>query len=102
LLHPVVGLTKVYRYPTVMAEVVVLTSVSLIFPVPVVARLLMPVTAALLHENVTPAVAEVTLYANVEPLQAAVGVNVLESVGIGFITTVTFEVLLHPLGVVTV
>jgi hypothetical protein len=86
----------------VIADVVVFTSVSLIFPVPVVARLLMPTTAALLHENVTPAVADVALYAKVDPLHAAVGVNVLDSVGIGLTTTVTFDVLLHPLGVVTV
>ena len=39
-----------------MGEVVVFTKVSLIFPVPLAAALLIPETTALLHANVVPGV----------------------------------------------
>ena len=45
-----------YTYVTFTGEVVVLTNVSFILPVPVAAVLLIPVTAARLQANVVPAV----------------------------------------------
>ena len=48
---------NVYTYVTLTGELVVLTRVSLILPVPLAAALLIPATVARLHAKVVPAVA---------------------------------------------
>ncbi len=59
------------------------TNVSFILPVPFVAALLIPVTAALLQANVVPEVVLVAVYVNALPL-VVVAVKLLDRTGIGF------------------
>jgi hypothetical protein len=79
---------------------VVLTRVSLIFPEPDEAALLMPATNALLHANAVPDTPLVALYVKAVPLQIAAGVKVLLRAGTGLTTTWTLvTALLQPLAV---
>jgi hypothetical protein len=74
----------------------VLTNISLGLPVPVVAALLIPATAARLHEKDTPDVELVGTYPKELPLHTAGGFKELESTGVGLTVTTTFCVLIHP------
>ena len=74
-------------------------SVSLGFPVPEAAALLIPGTAALVHGKLMPFVALVGLYENKVLLQMDGGVSVLLKVGVGVTTTTTFCVLVQPFAV---
>jgi hypothetical protein len=76
-----------------------LTKISLGFPIPFDAGLLIPVTAALLQANVVPAVPLAGTYENSVLLQIGSGVSSLVNVGIGLTLTVIFRVWLHPLAV---
>ena len=67
---------------TLTGDAVVLTSVSLIVPVPFAAELLIPATAERLHVNVVPDVLLVGVYINAVPL-VAVSVRLLDNSGIG-------------------
>ena len=67
----------------------VLNSISLGFPAPDDAGLLIPATATRLHENTVPAVPLVGIYENTVLLQIAGGVSELVSVGPGFTVTTT-------------
>ena len=67
---------------TLTGDAVVLTSVSLIVPVPFTAELLIPATAARLHAYVVPDVPLVGVYVNAVPL-VAVAVRLLDNSGIG-------------------
>ena len=78
---------------------VVLISVSLGFPVPEEAALLIPGTAALVQGKLIPVVALVGLYENKVLLQTDGGVSVLLRVGVGVTTTTTFCVLVQPFAV---
>ena len=64
-------------------------SVSLIFPVPDAAGLLIPAIIALDHAKVVPAVPLVGVYVKSVLLHLAAGVSVLVSVGVGFTATTT-------------
>lgn len=66
---------EIITYGTVIADVVVLVSCSLIPEVPLPAASLIPVTDALLHANVAPDVALDKPYTNDDVLQIAGGVN---------------------------
>ena len=89
----------VYTYVTIIGAVVVLVRVSLTFPVPLPAVLLIPATTALVQAKVAPAVALVAVYPKVVPLQIAAGVRVLLRTGLGFTVMVTFCVLVQVLAV---
>ena len=78
---------------------VVLTNVSLIFPVPLAAALLIPVTTALLHANVVPDVVLVAVYVNAVPL-VAVAVRLLDNTGVVLGAAVPLPAkLVHPFNV---
>ena len=78
----------------------VLISVSLGFPVPDAAGLLIPAIAARVQLKVVPVVPLVGVYEKRVLLQIEGGVIVLVSVGIGFITTTTLcDTVLHPFAV---
>ena len=81
----------VIAYTTDTAALVVLTSVSDGLPAwaLVTAALLIPATASRVQLKVAPAVAEVAVYAKVEPLQTAAGVRLLLRLGVGLTTTET-------------
>ena len=68
-------------------DAVVFNNVSLIFPVPLAAALLIPVTAARLHANVVPVVLLVAVYVKAVPL-VAVAVRLLDSTGVGLTVNV--------------
>ena len=78
-----------------MADVVVFTNVSAILPVPLDAALLIPVTAALLHENIVPAVELVAVYENGVPL-VAVAERLLDKTGIGLTVRAQHQNLPRP------
>ena len=65
----------------------------------VIAGLLMPGTAGLVHVMEAPGVLLPALYVNIELLQIASGESVVLRVGVGLTLTVTLCVLLHPFAV---
>ena len=72
---------------TLTGEVVEFINVSLTFPVPLAAVLLIPVTVARLHANVVPVVLLVAVYVKAVPLVAFV-VRLLDSTGTGLTVNV--------------
>src|SRR6185295_15533978 len=78
---------SVYAYVTLTEDAVVFSNVSLIFPVPLAAALLIPVTVARLHANVVPVVLLVAVYVKAVPL-VAFAVRLLDSTGVGLTVNV--------------
>ena len=74
---------------TLTTDAVVLNSTSPGSPVPEEGGLLIPGTAARVHENTVPAVLLVGVYEKRELLQISGGVSELVSKGVGLTTTTT-------------
>jgi hypothetical protein len=82
-----------------MVRAVVFTSISLGFPKPLAAGLLIPAITARDHAKVVPAVPLAGLYENKVLLQIGGGVWVVERIGVGLTVTTTLYVtgFVHPL-----